>query len=497
MAKARVQYLPENVRNLLAQISGAWVTECAVSFSADAVRLTRLADASDTPRAPPASATHAIAVWNRFRMPPLRRILLAVVLLVVAGATLFCDSLVHLALQRFMQHSLTALGAGVVSIGAVRARPWSLELGNLIIYNAAGNWSTPHALEIERMHVSVGSLAGLLSLHPGGLLRLGCLEFTTGFRIKALEHIEYEGVAVYLEDAATVTSGAEVVVQRGQLRKEPLNGRLGSRKLRDFVLEPTLLSWYEPGEHAADPRFSARPKGKLRLFPSTVVELSSEDKQSFTLVSSADALTMVAADAEEREAWCAALQRAIASLASGATRPSHSNAPWFEALVAEDEARKVVWRRHAQRRRKAWRQRWQEAGIASSSSGGEGESAGMGDEASSRVDRASESSADTSQPHPTQPHNRQQVEEEAGREEERAKERKRVREGQGGAWWDPAHWLEGMSHGARWAEEKVAAHEVKGQSLEEMIEWQIGVTTFSGNERAPRWRATLLCACLA
>ena len=262
-----------------------------------------------------------------------RRLLACTALFVLLAILLF-DALFEIVVARVLQHSLMALGAGAVTIGAVHARPWQLELKDFMVGNAPGNWSVPMALHIGSAHWNFGTLGGLLSLHPGGLMRCGCLEFTLGFRIKVLEQIEFERVTVLLEDANStkVAAGADGFLRRGELRKEPLNGHLGTKRLRDFVLEETLLSWYEPGELGVDPRFIARPKGKLRLFPSSVVEVGGgDDACTLTLISSADTLTMVAANTVERDAWAEALQRAIRGLASGATRPTHSNAPWLEA----------------------------------------------------------------------------------------------------------------------------------------------------------------------
>ena len=56
-----------------------------------------------------------------------------------------------------------ALGAGAVTIGAVHARPWQLELKDVMVGNAPGNWSVPMALHIGSAHWNFGTLGGLLS----------------------------------------------------------------------------------------------------------------------------------------------------------------------------------------------------------------------------------------------------------------------------------------------------------------------------------------------
>ena len=80
-----------------------------------------------------------------------------------------------------------------------------LELRGVRIGNVPGEWDAPHALTLERLRLSVGGLLGLLSLlqvpqanragAPGGLLRIGPLEFTAGFCIKAIEELELSGIS--------------------------------------------------------------------------------------------------------------------------------------------------------------------------------------------------------------------------------------------------------------------------------------------------------------
>ena len=388
-----------------------------------------------------------------------------------------------------------------------------LEVEDIVVGNAPGNWSVPMALRIDRARWNFGNLGSFLSTHPGGLMRLGCLEFTTGFRIKVLEQIELEGMVALFEDApAPSPDSSEGVLRRGELRKEPLNAKLGTRRLREFVLQDTLLSWYEPGElGVGETRSGARPKGKLRLYPSSVVEVGGvDDPCSLTLISSADTLTMVAATTGERDGWVTALQRVVDGLASGAIRPSHSNAPWLEALVAEDEVRKLTWRRHAQRRRSRWRQRWQQPERGEGGGGGGGEGAGGGgaggaadeteggfaageasravladDVGGEHVDGGGDGDAEI--PAPVEKAQAARLVEKRRRERE---------EGQGGAWWQPAQWLEGMGHGARWVEQSVSAHEVRGEGLEEVIEYQIGVSAQRMPHRARVCACVLVCVCV-
>ena len=90
----------------------------------------------------------------------------------------------------------------------------------------------------------------------------------------------------------------------------------------------------------------------MRLFASSSVSaLDTRGAPSLVLLSSTERLTLFAASVEERDGWVAALESAIAELAvsgEGACdeeRRGGNNAPWMEALVAEDEARKARWRR--------------------------------------------------------------------------------------------------------------------------------------------------------
>ena len=394
----------------------------------------------------------------------------AIVVVVLSCCALWFDSLLNRVVVAVVQHQLTLLGGGMLTIGTVKTscHNWSIALHDIRVSNPPGAWQSPYALRIGRLHIRVNNLLSLLSLHPGGLIRLGSLEFTLGFRIKALESIEVEDTVVHLEDGAVDACGSvfssqlsSARLKQGMIRKEPLNGQIGVRRLREFVLQRSLLTWYEPGELTDDPRRSRppQPKGALRLFTSTFVEVNrvssgdaeacSEGDTSFSVVSGADTLTLCFEHSEEHDAWRDAIEDAVKALANGSSVPRHSNAPWMEALVAEDEARKVRWRRHAMRRRQRWRQRWQGAAET------DGHKQSQQDEQNWRV-----------------------------REHEEDKEASKVPSQPRSEAWDPARWWShSLSQGARWVEQRViGAMEVRGESFEDVLEWQIGRLHLRGLE---------------
>ena len=215
-----------------------------------------------------------------------------------------------------------------------------------------------------------------------GLLRLGSLEFTVGFCIKAIEELELSGISVHLETRAATTEPP--VLMRGPLRKRRSNVRLGAPRLRLFELEPSALRWFEAPRHATveeallgEGRRKQKgikvQKGSLRLYSSSSVEVAPRSRHHLELISSKERLTLLAESAETRDAWVAAIQAAIDALvqvqeARGAVGPT--NAPWLDALDAEGEARIVRWRQGAEQRRREWRRRWRKG--AQQSAGGKG-----------------------------------------------------------------------------------------------------------------------------
>ena len=384
-----------------------------------------------------------------------------------------------------MQRSLELLGSGRVTIGGVQASRWSLVLRDLRVDNPPGSWKAPYAVHIGRLHVRVSNLMALLSLHPGGLLRLGSLELTLGFRIKALESVEIEGVTVHLEDAPgspaacgslssrDLATSSRRLLKRGMVRKEPMNGRIGMHRLREFVLEQSLLSWYEPGEFVEDARRSRppQPKGTLRLFATSFVEASSgrggeacgEGEAVLSVISAADTLTLCFGAGRERDSWRDAIEDAVAALGNGSVVPRHSNAAWLEALVAEDESRKVRWRRHAMRRRREWRRRWQQPPRQAEA-------------------QKEEAAAAAVQQQQEEEEAKQAVEQEEEQVPSAASSSSSAAHAPAGEGWDPTRWVsEGVSQGARWVEQRViGAMEVLGEAFEDVLEWQIGRVQLRG-----------------
>ena len=156
--------------------------------------------------------------------------------ILVAAAAVRIEDAARLLLVHVVQHSVGrgALKNAPVTLESMRIEPraWRIELRGLRIGNVPpgltltlalthignvpgqwiapgpnpnanpnpnpsqvpGEWDAPHAVTLERLRLSVGGLVGLLSLlqvpqankagAPGGLLRLGSLEFTVGFCIK-------------------------------------------------------------------------------------------------------------------------------------------------------------------------------------------------------------------------------------------------------------------------------------------------------------------------
>ena len=143
-------------------------------------------------------------------------------------------------LRRFLVHILQtkavdgALRNSPVSIGALAVRGWSLELTHVRIDNVQGNWTTPFALHMNAVRLSFGGPGALLSLlqlpaaaavDSPSILRFGALDFIVGFRVKALEVLEFTGVTVHVENAAAASEERvpKDVRKVGVLHKDPLN----------------------------------------------------------------------------------------------------------------------------------------------------------------------------------------------------------------------------------------------------------------------------------
>ena len=315
-------------------------------------------------------------------------LLLAWLTAVAAAVLLFwADDVLRILIVDILQRRVGqgALRAAPVSLSSASMRGWSFEMQHLHIDNVPGNWSTPYALHMDRLRIDFGSLRGFLSLVQLPLaaaagspciLRLGGLEFIAGFRVKEVELIEMSNLTVHVENAPGADDRAlppaEGVLLRGQLTKEPLNGRLGPRRLREFVLERTgKISWFDPGSLPHPGEAAARERGKakgsLRLYASSTVEMTS-DGLGLELISNSVRMTLTARSSKERDRWRAAIEGVTDALARSLGEGSRvrivfdNNAPWIEALDAENEARKATWRMREQRRRRQWRQRWKHGG---------------------------------------------------------------------------------------------------------------------------------------
>ena len=116
--------------------------------------------------------------------------------ILVGTAAMHVDDAARMLLVHVLQHKMGdgALSNAPVSLESVLIRAWHVELRGLRIGNVPGAWDAPHAVQLDRLRLSVSGLLGLLSLlqvppankagAPGGLLRAGSLEFTIGFCIK-------------------------------------------------------------------------------------------------------------------------------------------------------------------------------------------------------------------------------------------------------------------------------------------------------------------------
>ena len=116
------------------------------------------------------------------RLVPMRTS--AIVVVVLSCCALWFDSLLNRVVVAVVQHQLTLLGGGKLTIGTVKTscHNWSIALHDIRVSNPPGAWQSPYALRIGRLHIRVSNLLSLLSLHPGGLIRLGSLEFTLASR---------------------------------------------------------------------------------------------------------------------------------------------------------------------------------------------------------------------------------------------------------------------------------------------------------------------------
>jgi len=314
---------------------------------------------------------------------------------------------------------------------------WNLELRHLHIGNARNNdgtkkdWSSPYAVHLNELRLSVSGHLAFLSLlqltiatsifDSPSLPRSFCngLDFVIGFRIRSIDVLEINGLTVYIEEGEEphlqeeegekTTRHSEAVIKRGLLTKLK-----GSKRQRNFIfiLEPSLLSWFEPKEHqnglpgdgmmvgvpmgdqqlqkqdqgtdnddlreiagnAATQSSSSlglgkarrnKSRGSLRLFASSSVEIIDDQSLDLELISDTEYLVLRSPSLHERDAWFDAISGAIVELQphtnSGGGR---SNAPWIEELAAEANARKVRWRRWERRRRYEWQQRWQSNGSS-------------------------------------------------------------------------------------------------------------------------------------
>ena len=282
---------------------------------------------------------------------------------------------------------------------------WNLELNHLHISNSASytnsnnnkkdddddDYNAPYALHLNTLHISVAGPFAVLSLlqlpiattnffgTSSSLPRLYCngLDFFVGFRVRSIDTLEIGGLSVYyIEDGDDNSEEQleEEVIKSGMLWLER-----GKRQREfDFILKPTTLSWYESSKQGIDTpeeqeeqdttlpdNQNRKSRGRIKLFPSSSIANLDDDEQfGIEIISDANCLILHASSIEERGAWVKALNGAIASL-----RYSHNggggngNAPWFEILFAEANARKIRWQQREKLQRQKWLQKWQSSII--------------------------------------------------------------------------------------------------------------------------------------
>jgi len=258
------------------------------------------------------------------------------------------------------------------------------------------DYKANYALHLKTLRISLSGPFAVLSLlqlpiatthffgMSSSLPRLYCngLDFFIGFRVRSIDTLEISGLSVfYVEDGVdAVNSGKEQ--QLDEIKSGMLWLERGKRQKQfDFTLQPTSLSWYESPTNKqvisaieeqdeqinidmilSKQNQNRKFRGRIKLFPSSSVEVldNYDQRLSIELISDTQCLILHANSIEERDEWTNALNDAIIDL-----RYNHNggggngNAPWFEVLIAESNARKVRWQQREKIQREKWLQKWQ------------------------------------------------------------------------------------------------------------------------------------------
>jgi len=287
---------------------------------------------------------------------------------------------------------------------------WNLELNHIHITNSASytaatanknkeedndDFQAPYALHLQKLRISLSCPFAVLSLlqlpiatthffgMSSSLPRLYCngLDFFIGFRVRSIDNFEISGLSVfYVEDGGDDESNKEKK-QLEEIKSGMLLLERGKRQKQfDFILQPTSLSWYESPTNKQvisaieeqDEQINIdmilmkqnqnrKFRGRIKLFPSSSVEVLDDDQRlGIELISDTQCLILYANSIDERDEWIDALNDVITKL-----RYNHNggggngNAPWFEVLIAESNARKVRWQQREKIQREKWLQKWQ------------------------------------------------------------------------------------------------------------------------------------------
>ena len=295
--------------------------------------------------------------------------------IVALCAAYFSWSRVEDLLRRRLVAALRAKLKVGVSLEGLSIRRTGIEIRGLLIENAPGEWSAPHAVQLDSFRFCTRPLA-FLSLPGLVRLRFLPLEFCAGFRVKEIETIDIDGLTINLEDsmelnartqsmdAADETSKprkpsaqGEAIIKRGVVDKLPRSG-IGATRRRLITLSQRHVQWFD---EAKDPE-TAAPKGSLRLTATARVEPLSLDRgvvgssaasARLVVACSGEELVLCAASAGERDEWVHAVGAVIRAI------EPEGNAPWFEDFCAEKQRKKRAKLLAVQRRRQEWRRRWQ------------------------------------------------------------------------------------------------------------------------------------------
>jgi len=256
------------------------------------------------------------------------------------------------------------------------------------------DYQAPHSLHLKTLRISLSGPFAVLSLlqlpiattnffgMSSSLPRLYCngLDFFIGFRVRSIDNLEISGLSVfYVEDERD--NGNVEKKQLEEIKSGMLWLERGKRQKQfDFILQPTSLSWYESPTNKqvisaieeqdeeinidmilSKQNQNRKFRGRIKLFPSSSVEVLDDDQRfGIELISDTQCLILYANSTEERDEWINALNSAIIDLRYNYNGGGgNGNAPWFEVLIAESNARKVRWQQREKIQRERWLQKWQ------------------------------------------------------------------------------------------------------------------------------------------